>query len=88
MVHKPIKLIVLCIAVITLIAMLGGIFLLYADRKGGELVLSIASGGVGGLIALLSSTRPEQGLINPVPVPVAVDTAKGPVEVHPVEQKT
>jgi hypothetical protein len=60
---KPVNLIVFCIAQLSCMALIGGFLLIYSDKKGGELMLSIASTGVGGMIALLTNTNqpPETG---------------------------
>lgn len=87
---KPIKLIVICIGVLSAMAFIGGFLLMFFDKKGGELMLSGATTGLGGMIALLSSTRSQSTPVGDLgtranPLVSQIDTARGPVPVTPVE---
>lgn len=54
---KVVHLIVLCITVITALGLCLGAWLTSKGYQGGEILLTTGASGLGGLIALLSSTR-------------------------------
>lgn len=74
---KIVYLVVICITFVTVVAVGGGAWLTAKGYQGGELLLSMAGTGLGGLIAMLSSTRstPSGSTTDPLKTEVTNTTA-------------
>lgn len=83
--NRVVYLVVICITFVSMAAGACGAWLVAKGYQGGEILLTTMGTGLGGLIALLSSTGPRQSPPPPAE-PTPVQIAQPPANPVPVQE--